>query len=112
MIDCLLESKAKEQLIMWDKAMRELPLHTAARIGFLEVLALVFKDNPDVNIVSGDGYKMDLYHAAEGYHSQVVGLLLEYKAQLLPSRFRNFNPVGTPFHATLQCGDHTKVCDL
>ena len=110
-IDCLLESKAKEQLMLWDKAKLELPLHTAAKIGFMKALERVLKDYPDVN-VSGDGYSTALYHAARGCHSDVVRLLLKNKAQVLPPKLRDSTSVETPFHAALQWGDRTEVCDI
>ncbi|KAL9128047.1 MAG: hypothetical protein Q9217_003186 [Psora testacea] len=110
-IDCLLESKAKEQLMLWDKAKLELPLHTAARIGFVRALERVLKDYPDVN-VSGDGYSTALYYAARGCHSDVVRLLLKNKAQVLPPKLRDSISVDTPLHAALQCADRTEVFDI
>lgn len=37
-VDCLLESKAKRQLMLWDKATLEVPLHTAAKVDFAKAL--------------------------------------------------------------------------
>ena len=110
-IDCLLESKAKEQLMLWDQANLELPLHTAAKIGFMKALERVLKDYPDVN-VSGGRYRTALYHAARGCHSDVVRLLLQNKAQVLPPELRDSISVETPFHAALQCGNRTEVYDI
>ena len=110
-IDCLLESKAKEQLMLWDKARLELPLHTAAKIGFMEALKRMLKDYPDVN-VSGDGYSTALYHAARGSHSEVVRFLLKNKAQVLPSRLRSSTSLETPILAALRWADRSEVCDI
>ena len=110
-VDCLLESKAKEQLMLWDKAKLELPLHTAARVGFVRALERILKYYPDLN-VSGDGLSTSLYHAARGGHSDAVRLLLENKAQVLPPRLPD-SPLGeTPLHAALECGNSTEVCDI
>ena len=100
-IDCLLETKAKEQLMLWDKPTLELPLHTAAGIGFTKALERMLKAYPDVNI-SGDGRSTALYLAAVKGHSDAVRLLLQNKAQVLPS----YSSSGeTPVQAALRCGD-------
>lgn len=110
MIDCLLESKAKEQLMRWDKATLELPLHTAARIGSMKALERILKAFPDVN-ASGDGLRTALWHAAGGCHSEVVGLLLKNKARVLPSKLSDYIALGTPFHAALERHDGIEVYD-
>ena len=102
MVDCLLESKAREQLMLWDKATLELPLHTAAHVGFLKALERILKYCQDVNI-SGDGYSTALYYAAGGGHLEVVSFLLENKAQVLPSEFRRSTWTDTPLHTALWC---------
>lgn len=101
-VDCLLESKAKAQLMLWHKTFNspELPLHTAARVGFVEALKRVLKDYPEVN-VSVDGWSTALYLAAKGCHPDVVRLLLREKAQVLSTRRRDITLVATPFHAAL-----------
>lgn len=101
-VDCLLDSKAKEQLMLWHetKSGPELPLHTAASIGFVEALKRVLKDYPEVN-VSKDGWPTALCLAAKGCHLDVVRLLLRGKAQVLSTRRRDFKLVETPFHAVL-----------
>ncbi|KAL2042455.1 hypothetical protein N7G274_004947 [Stereocaulon virgatum] len=76
-IDCLLESKAKEQLMLWNKARLELPLHTAAKLGFMEASERMLEYYPDVNVSSGDGYSTALYHATEGSHLEVVYDIVE-----------------------------------
>ena len=111
MIDCLLESKAKQQLMLWDKDKLELPLHTAAHVGFTKALERVLKDSPDVN-VSADGYRTALYLAARHRPSDIVRMLLENKAQVLPPMYPDVSPIDTPFHAALQNGDHREVCDI
>ena len=124
-IDCLLETKAKEQLILWDKATLELPLHTAARVGFTKALERVLKYYPDIN-VSRDGYSTALYHAAKGCHSDIVRLLLNNKAQVLPPRLRvrktkeqalpperrSPHSVETPFHAALRKSECAELWDI
>jgi len=102
-IDCLLESKAKEQLMRWQKAgvRKLLPLHTAAKVGSVEALERVLKVYPEVN-VSGPHYITALYLAAEGVHLDVIRLLLKNKAQVLPSGSRDWHSFATPFHAALR----------
>ncbi len=103
-INCLLETKAKEQLMFWDKAKLELPLHTAAGVGFTKALERMLKAYPDVNI-SGERYSTALYLAARHGHSDAVRFLLQNKAQVLPSYFRDSPGLETPVHAALNCGD-------
>lgn len=93
-----------------DKAKLELPLHTAARIGFAKALERMVKYYPDVN-VSGDGQSTALWHAARGGHSDTVRILLQNKARVLPSKLVGSNSVETPLHAAIQLGDRDEVCD-
>lgn len=74
-VDCLLETKAEEQLRLWDTAKLELPLQTAAKAGFREGIERVLKDFPDVN-APDDGYNVALRYAAEASHADVVRMLL------------------------------------
>ena len=110
-IDLLLESKAKEQLMLWDEAEIKLPLHTAAKVGFTSMVERVLKDYPDVN-VSGDGYSTALYHAAQRGHVDIVKLLLKNKARVLPPNARRSIPSETPLHAALRCAGRTKRCEI
>lgn len=110
-IDCLLESKAKEQLMLWYQRKLELPLHTAARVGFTEGLKRILKDYPDINI-SADGYSTALYHATQGCHLDVFRVLLKNKAQVLPTKSQSFKPPETPLHAAVQCGNRPGACDI
>lgn len=110
-IDCLLERKAKKQLMLWDKATLELPLHTAARIGFMKGLERVLIYYPDVN-VSENGYSTALHHAARHGHSDVVRFLLKNKAKVPPRKLLDGISVDTPFHAALLSGNDTEACDI
>lgn len=110
-IDCLLENRAKEQLMLWDRAQLELPLHTAARTGCLEALEQVLKYYQDVN-VCGDSYGTALYYAARGGHLDVVRLLLKNKAQVLPPKLRDSKSGETPLHTALQHVEHPEVCGI
>lgn len=66
-VDCLLESREKEQFMLWNEDTwgPELPLHTAAMVGFMEVLNRVLKEYPDIN-VSIDGCSTARHLAAGG----------------------------------------------
>lgn len=110
-IDYLLDNKAKEQLMLWDKAQLELPLHTAARTGFLEALVRALKYYPDVN-VCGDSGSTALSYAAGGGHLDVVRLLLKNKAQVLPPKLRDSKSGETPLHAALQRVEEPKAYDI
>ena len=110
-IDCLLESKVKQQLMLWDKAKLELPLHTAAGVGFVKALERMLNNYDDVN-VSKDGYSTALWHAARGCHSDAVRFLLNNKARVLPSKLLGSMSVETPIHAVILSGDRAKVCDI
>lgn len=110
-VDCLLESKVKQQLMLWDRATLQLPLHTAAKVGFVKALEQILKYYADVN-VSKDGYSTALWHAASGCHPDAVEILLDSKARVLPSKLLDSNSVETPFHAVIQRGDRAEVCDI
>ena len=97
-IDYLLESKAKEQLMLWNKPTKELPLHTAASVGFVEALDRVLKYYPDVN-VPGNGFMTALHYGTRSGNADVVRLLLKNKARVLPPRDWNSSQVETPLHA-------------
>ena len=105
-VEYLLEGKAKEHLMLWDKATEMLPLHAAASIGFVEALERMLKYYPDINIYK-HGFGTALYHAARGCHSDAVRLLLMNKAKVLPSE-----PFGTPVHAAIENVEDTKACEI
>ncbi len=110
MIGCLLESKAKEQLMLWDKPTLKLPLHMAAGIGFTKALERILNYYPDLNI-STDRFSTALYLAAEGGHSDTVKYLLESKAQVVPSYLWDSTLADTPVHAALRRGND-KACEI
>lgn len=110
-VEYLLEGKAKEHLMLWDEATEKLPLHAAARIGFVEALERMLKYYPDVNIYR-HGSGTALYYAAEGCHSDAVKWLLKNNAKVAPSKPGTFGCVGTPVHAVLGCADETKACEI
>ena len=96
MIDCLLESRAEEQVMLRVKIMGELPLHTAARVGFVGALERILRYNPDVNAYTED-LRTALCLGAISGNADVVKLLLKNRAQMLPRRSRDSN-VETPLH--------------
>ena len=109
-VEYLLNGKARKHLMLWDKTKKELPLHAAARIGFVEALESILKDFPDVNIYT-HGSGTALYYAAGGCHTDAVRLLLKNKAKVLPSKPHFIGSVGTPVHAALNCVEDTKACE-
>lgn len=115
-IDRLLEYKAKDQLILRDRGLKEFPLQTAARVGFVDAIKRILDEGVDINSCS-DGIKTPLYHAAAGCHLDAVKLLLEHKAIILPPRLWSRPPrasgwVSTPFYGVLICKDRVKVYDI
>ena len=107
----LLNGKARKHLMLWDKTTEELPLHAAARIGFVEALEWLLKDFPDINIYR-HGCGTALYYAAEGGHTDAVRLLLKNKAKVLPSKPQLVGSVGTPIHAVLNRPEDAKTCEV
>ena len=109
MIDCLLEIETKEQLMLWNPAKKELPLHTAAKLGFVEALDRVLKYYPDcVNISTDSYYETALYYGTKSGNPDVVKLLLRNKAQVLRPGFRNYTSGDTPLHVAYR-GDIMKL---
>ena len=107
-IDCLLEGQVNEQLMLWNLNPLELPLHTAARVGFTRALGRMLKYYPDINIAVANYYTA-LNCAVEGGHSDVVRLLLEHGARVVPA-----GPliITTPFHTAIDHCGGTKACDI
>ena len=110
-VEYLLNGKARKHLMLWDKTKEELPLHAAAKIGFVEALELMLKDFPDINIYR-HGSGTALYYAAGGCHTDAVRLLLKNKAKVLPSKPQIVGSVGTPVHAALYSVEDTKACEI
>ena len=110
-VEYLLNGKARKHLMLWDKTTEELPLHAAARIGFVEALEWILKDFPDINIYK-HGSGTALYYAAEGYHTDAVRLLLKNKAKVLSPSPRLKSSDGTPIHAALNYAKDAKACEL
>lgn len=111
MIECLLESKAEEQLMLWDKTTLRLPLHTAAHVGFVEALKRILKYYPDINVCD-DGRQTALWHAASGCHLDAVRILLQNKARVLPSNLLGSNSVDTPLHAFIGNSSKNEGCEI
>ena len=107
----LLNGKAKKHLKLWDKTREELPLHAAARIGFLEALERILKDFPDINIYK-HGSGTALYYAARHGRTDAVRLLLKNKATVLPSKPHFVGSVGTPVHGALQYAEDAKAYEI
>ena len=99
-VDFLLKNKAKEQIMLWTSGPKgkELPLHTAARVGLVEALHRVLEYCPDVNVCRND-YLTALWYGTNYCHTDVVRLLLKNKARVLPPQVRDYMPVDTPLHA-------------
>ena len=107
-IDYLLETKAKRHLTLWDKTMKELPLHAAARVGFVKALEQILPYYPDINISNLDSGTA-LHQAARGRHLDAVRLLLKNKAKVLPMKAIS-KSMGTPIHAALS--HDPKGCEI
>ncbi|MDI1488023.1 MAG: hypothetical protein OHK93_007297 [Ramalina farinacea] len=104
MVDFLLQSKAKEQLMLperfrMDLTKYNLPLHIAAGVGFVAALERMMRYRLDINALNSSG-KTPLYLATFGDHFGAVQLLLENKAQLLPSEHKR-RITDTPLHAAV-----------
>ena len=110
-VEYLLNGKAKEHLMLWDKTTEELPLHAAAKIGFVKALEWMLKDFPDINI-HRHGCGTALYYAAEGCHIDAVRLLIKNKAKVLPSKPQLVGSAGTPVHAALDHAKNTKTYEI
>lgn len=104
-IDFLLESRTKEQLMLWNPITENLPLHTAARVGFVEALDMVLKHYPDCINVSAPHGRTALYYGIKFCHADVIKFLLKNKAQMLQPE--DSDPY-TPLHAATD-GDIMKV---
>ena len=110
-VEYLLNGKARKHLMLWDKTTKELPLHAAAKIGFVKALERMLEIFPDINIYRyGSGTA--LYYAAGGCHTDAVRLLLKNKAKVLPSKPQLVRAVGTPVHAALNRLEDTKTCEI
>lgn len=83
-IDLLLETKEMDQLMLWDRSQKILPLHQAAAVGSVKVLERLLKHYPDVNIATAT-YETALSYAAAGFHLDAVRLLIKNKALLMPA---------------------------
>lgn len=101
-VDCLMEIKAKEQIMLWtrNRVEPELPIHTAARFGFVEALERILKHYPDVLDIHRDGNGTALYYAASYGHSDAVRLLLKNGAKVLPPKVPVCMTTETPPHCT------------
>lgn len=111
-IDLLLETKEKEQLMLLDRTENMFPLHKAAEIGSMEALERLIRHYPNVNIsareVNGATADTALYYAAKGSHSDAVRLLIQNKALLLPpGGLRNWPE--TPLHAAIKPSHRSEV---
>ena len=110
-IDYLLENKAKEHLMLWDRTMNELPLHAAARVGFVEALERILPYYPDINVssyVAGAA----LHQAVEGRRPDAVRLLVKSKAKVTPANPSIILSIGTPFHAILRHSQDPEPCEI
>ena len=92
--------------MLWDKAGLDFSLHAAAKIGFIKALERILKMYPGVKI-SRDGSSMAIYHAAGGYHLEVVKLLLKNNPQALPPKPWDYIVV----RAVLHCGNRAEIFD-
>ena len=110
-VEYLLNGKAGKLLTHWDKTTEELPLHAAARVGFVKALELMLGNLPDINIYK-HGYGTALYYAARGGHTDAVRLLLENKAQVLPPKPHLVGSIGTPVHGALNCAQDSKSGEI
>ena len=110
-IDYLLKTKAKRHLMLWDKTTRELPLHAAARVGFVKALERILPYYPNINISSHDSGAA-LHQAVEGRHPDAVRLLLKSKAKVLPTNRFILLSIGTPFHAILRHSQDPEPCEI
>ena len=108
-VECLLESKAERQLMLWDRATERLPLHTAAKTGFTKAVERVLKYYGDINVSRCD-YDTALYYAAEACHTDVVRLLLRHGAKLLPPCRKRIQ--FTPLHAVARLAERGESIDL
>ena len=110
-VEYLMNGKWRKNLLeLWHEASQELPLHTAASIGFVEALDRILKDCPDINIHSY-GKGTALYLAAENGHIEAVRLLLKNKAKVLPFTSQR-SALGTPVHAALSKVKDTEACEI
>ena len=110
-VEYLLYGKPNKLLTLWDKTTEELPLHAAARIGFVKALELMLKIVPDIDIYK-HGSGTALYYAAKGGHIDAVRLLLKNKAKVLPSKHYFAGSRGTPVHAAMNRTQDTKACEI
>ena len=98
-VDFLLESKTKEQLMLWKPGIKNLPLHTAARVGFVEALDRILKYYPGCINISGPNDETALCYGAQFCHADVIKLLLKNEAQMLRPVLRDDMGQYTPLHA-------------
>ena len=98
-IDLLLQNKAEEQVMLRLKGYEGFPLHRATTLDFEAALQRMLQYYPDINIRDGYG-KTALDLAICRHHLDVVRLLLESGAQLLPSEASAIRR-STPLHAAV-----------
>ena len=107
-IKYLLNGKVRKHLMLWwGRDNLELPLHTAARIGFVEALEEILRVFPDIDIYKrGEGSA--LYYAAAGGRTDAVKWLLKNNAKVVFFKPRPILSQGTPIHAATS-GEESEI---
>jgi ankyrin repeat protein len=110
-VDYLLESEVKEQLMLPDRRSCYLPLHMAAATGVVNVLERLLKHYSDVNIFDQRGHTA-LFCAVSASHTDAVRLLIKNKAQLMPLINNHKRSISSPLHQALDLCEDSEVVEI
>ena len=102
-INYLLETKTKEQLVLKHPIWGWTPLHTVAKAGNVEALGRILEDCPDVN-AHGDCRETALLMAAQNGQKDAVRILLDHGARVYEP-YLDRVAGDTPVHGAAECGD-------
>ena len=101
-MECLLATKAKDQVSRRDPLSGRVPLHAAAAVGSIEALERILAYSPDINDC-GPSYETPLSMATEGGHQEAVRVLLRRGAQVFPLH-PQLSRKQTPVHSAAEQG--------
>ena len=120
-MNCLLETDPLLQMLVLDRTSGLLPLHTAAKFGFVEGLKRILKQFLDVDMPSRapnalydfERYSTALYLAAAHGKVEAAKILIAHGAHLhSPSLRKDATGYPTPLHAAAERSNHEMLALL